>query len=291
MRFAGLAVAALVGCHGGREVIHVPASFEIHGHRGARGLYPENTIEGHTAATHQVDVLETDLLVTKDGEVVLHHDVELNPDTTRDAGGKWLDATGPSVRALTFAELETFDVGRLKPGTAYAKRFPEQRGRDGVRIPRMRDAFAAVERIAAGKSWNVEIKIDEEHPEKTAPVDVAVKAVLDELRATAMTSRVILQSFDWDVVRAVKAAEPKIPTACLSEPKTKSGDVPKLAADAGCTYWEPSFETLTAPQVQEAHRLGLKVVPWTVNEVRDLKSVVLLGVDGVISDRPDRLDH
>lgn len=270
--------------------VSASAQLEIHGHRGARGRNPENTIEGHLAALPDVTVLETDLLLTKEGAVVLHHDTVLNPDTTRDERGEWLAQPGPAIRTLTLADLARYDVGRLRPGSAYAARFAEQRGRDGVRIPTLADALIAVDRATRGRAkWNVEIKIDAEHPERTAPPAVAVEAVVSVLRERGVIGRAIIQSFDWSVVREVREVEPSIPTSCLSEPKRVTGDVVGLAAEAGCAYWSPSFETLTEAQVRQAHGLGLRVVPWTVNEVEDLRRVIALGVDGVISDYPDRV--
>jgi glycerophosphoryl diester phosphodiesterase len=234
-----------------------------------------------------VDVLESDLLVTKEGAVVLHHDTGLNADTTRDATGAWLAEPGPPVVTLTVAELATYDVGRIRPGSPYATRFPEQQGRDGVRIPTLADALTAVDKATSKRArWNAEIKID---GDRTAPANVAVDIVVGILRERGLIGRVMIQSFDWAVVRRVRDVEPKIPTACLSEPNTITGEVAKLAAATGCAVWEPSFETLTAAEVADAHQRGLRVIPWTVNEPADIERVIGLGVDGVISDYPDRV--
>jgi glycerophosphoryl diester phosphodiesterase len=263
--------------------------FEIHGHRGARGLHPENTIEGHLASLALVDVLETDLLVTRDGQVVLHHDVDMNPDTTRDASGQWLAARGPTVIELALADLAQYDVGRLRPGSAYAARFPEQAGRDGVRIPTLREALKQLDVASGGDArWNVEIKIDDEHPERTAPIEAAVDKVVSVLREGGAIGRVMIQSFDWRVVAQVQTVAPQIPTACLNE-KTIPADVVDNVDKAGCVVWEPSFETLTSELVRQAHAKGVRVVPWTVNEIPDIERVVAMGVDGIISDYPDRV--
>lgn len=265
------------------------AGFEIHGHRGARGMWPENTIEGHLAALPLVDVLETDLLVTKDGQVVLHHDVDLNPDTTRDASGQWLAARGPAIYTLALEDLAQYDVGRIKAGSAYAGRFPEQRGMDGVRIPTLRDALARVEKASGGKArWNVEIKIDDEKPERTAPIDVVVEKVIGVLTEGGVIGRVMIQSFDWRVLVQVQKVAPTIPTACLNE-KELPADVIEKVDEAGCLVWEPDFESLTAQLVRDAHGKGVRVVPWTVNERADIERVVGTGVDGIISDYPQRV--
>src|SRR4029077_1397344 len=111
-------------------------AFDSQGHRGARGLAPENTLAAFgTALRIGVTTLELDLAMTKDDVLVVSHDRRLNPDHTRGPDGKFLDAEGPAIRSLTLAEAKRYDVGRLKPGTAYAAAFPEQRGIDGLRIP------------------------------------------------------------------------------------------------------------------------------------------------------------
>ncbi len=272
-------------------VVTVGPDLELHGHRGARGSYPENTVEGLLAAYKDgATILETDLLLTKDGVLVLHHDVALNPDTTRDAAGNWLPGTGPTILSVAAADLAAFDVGRLRPGSEYSTRFPRQQGQDGVRIPTLDDALVALDK-ATGKRvrWNLEIKIDTEHPERTATPDAVVDATMAIVRARGLEDRIMIQSFDWRVVARVKQVAPSVPTGCLSSADTKTGDVPNLVAAARCTYWTPHFETLTANDVSHAHALGLKVVPWTVNEVADMRRMIDIGVDGMITDYPDRV--
>ena len=136
-------------------------AFDLQGHRGARGLAPENTLAGfETALAIGVTTLELDLGVTKDGVVVVSHDSNLNPDHTRGPDGKFLDALGPAIRALTLAELKRYDVGRLKPGTPYAKTFPQQRAVDGATIPTLAEVFDLVRRLNADHvRFNIETKV------------------------------------------------------------------------------------------------------------------------------------
>src|SRR5215831_2778600 len=118
-------------------------AFDLQGHRGARGLAPENTLEAFaTALKIGVTTLELDLGVSKDGVVVVSHDRVLNPDHTRGPDGEFLSGPGPRIHDLTLAELQTYDVGRLKPGTAYAAAFPQQRAVDGARIPTLSEVFS-----------------------------------------------------------------------------------------------------------------------------------------------------
>src|SRR5687767_8846109 len=136
-------------------------AFDLQGHRGARGLSPENTLAAfETALRIGVTTLELDLAMTKDDVLVVSHDRRLNPDHTRGPDGQFLEYEGPAIRSLTFAEVKKYDVGRLKPGSAYAKNFPEQRPLDGLRIPALVDVFALVaERQADHVRFNIETKI------------------------------------------------------------------------------------------------------------------------------------
>src|SRR4051794_33439007 len=113
------------------------SAFDLQGHRGARGLAPENTAPAWQVALDLgVDTIECDMAITKDGVVVVHHDLRLNPDTTRGPDGQWLSAPGPAIHDLTFDELQRYDVGRLRPGSDYARQFPLQKAVDGTRIPK-----------------------------------------------------------------------------------------------------------------------------------------------------------
>src|SRR5688572_33426011 len=142
------------------------AAFDLQGHRGARGLSPENTLAGFSRALAVgVSTLELDCGVTRDGIVVVSHDRLLSPDHTRDAAGRFLDAPGPAIVDLTYEELRQYDVGRIKPGSEYAAAFPEQQPVDGERIPRLADVFALVEQSGnRAVRFNIETKIDPEHP-------------------------------------------------------------------------------------------------------------------------------
>src|SRR5262249_51971650 len=123
-------------------------AFDLQGHRGARGLAPENTLAAfETALAIGVTTLELDLAMTRDDVLVVSHDRRLNPDHPRAPDGNFLEAEAPPIRSLTFAELQRYDVGRLKPGTSYAKSLPEQRALDGTRIPALTELFDLVKRL------------------------------------------------------------------------------------------------------------------------------------------------
>jgi hypothetical protein len=118
---------------------------DIQGHRGARALFPENTLGGFLAAhALGVQAFELDVGMTADGVLVVSHDPALNPDITRDASGVWLSHRGPTIRSLTYSELHAYDVGRIRPGSRSALLFPDQTPTDGARIPTLAAVLAAL---------------------------------------------------------------------------------------------------------------------------------------------------
>jgi glycerophosphoryl diester phosphodiesterase len=286
---------ALAGC---------ASRLDVQGHRGARGLAPENTLHGFDVARATgVTTLELDIGITRDDVPVIAHDPRLNAHFTRDEHGRWLEADGPPIRTLTLAELQRYDVGRLKPGTPYAATFAQQQPHDGERVPTLAALF---ERVAAAGDrrlrFNVETKLRPDAPDATADPATFVRALLEVVRAHGMALRVTVQSFDWRTLRLVQREAPSVPTACLTARTvaddgrwtaglrlSEYGSVPKLVKAAGCGTWSPPFAALTAEALAEARALGLKVVVWTVNERADIERMLALGVDGIISDYPERV--
>jgi glycerophosphoryl diester phosphodiesterase len=284
---------------------------DLQGHRGARGLAPENTLPGFaTALSLGVTTLELDTGITKDGVVVISHNTTLNPDITRDIAGKWLEGPGPAIHALTVAELQQYDVGRIKPGTDYAKQFPEQKAVDGTRIPRLADLFALVKKSGNEQvRFNIETKVSPLDPGQTPDPETFAKTLVDLIRQEGMAPRVTIQSFDWRTLQIVQRIAPEMPTVYLSaqqrsldnigadksagSPWTAGfqykdhGSVVKMIRAAGGTTWSPFVGDVTESKLKEAHALGIRVVVWTVNEATQIGTLLDLGVDGIISDRPD----
>lgn len=266
------------------------AAFDLQGHRGARGVAPENTLAGFAAALGTgVHTLELDVGVTRDGVVVIHHDRRLNPDVTRGPGGRWIEAPGPLLRSLTYQELRRFDVGRLRPGSEYAARFPEQRPVDGARIPRLAELFALVKK--AGNTqvrFNIETKISPAAPDDTLPPEPFARAVIAEIRTAGLEARSSVQSFDWRTLSVVEREAPEIETVYLTG-RRREGSQPRAVHAAGGRVWSPNFEELDSAALVEARKLELKVVPWTVNEPGFIERFLDLGVDGIITDYPERV--
>jgi len=255
-----------------------------------------------------VTTLETDLAVTRDGVVVISHDPVLNPDLTRGPDGQWLTTSGPAIRTLTLDELKRYDVGRVNPASKYAQQFPEQKPVDGQRFPTLAEFFA---QAAPGVRFNVEIKIDPAKPDLTLDPATFARLAVEGIRKGKTEARTTLQSFDWRSLIEARKLAPEIATACLTiesnnfdtvqrasgrpspwlgglDLAAHGGSVPRLAKAAGCATWSPFWRNVTAENVKEAHSVGLKVIPWTVNVPAEMARLIDLGVDGLITDYPDR---
>jgi glycerophosphoryl diester phosphodiesterase len=252
---------------------------DLQGHRGARGHLPENSLPAFEWALGRgVDTLELDCGITKDGVVVVHHDRRLNPDLARGPDGRWVDAPGPTIRSLTFDELQRYDVGRIRPGSEYAQRFPHQKPVDGTRIPRLSDV------LKLKSKFNIETKLSADAPEETAGPEEFARAVIAEIRKAA--AKATIQSFDWRTLKVVEREAPGIETVYLT---SGTDSDPARVAAAGGRIWSPNYQDLTQAKLETARARGLKVVAWTVNEPADIVRVLEMRPDGIISDYPDRV--
>jgi glycerophosphoryl diester phosphodiesterase len=301
-------IAALLGASG---VVH---GFDLQGHRGARGLMPENTLPGFAAALAiGVTTLEFDVAVSADGVVVVSHDARVEPALARHANGEWLRQSSPPIRSMDLAAVKSYDVGRLNPAYAYARRFPLQQALEGVSIPTLGEVFDLVER-AGNRSvrFNIEVKIDPQHPQLTLPAREFAAAVIEVVRGYRMQSRVTLQSFDWRVLREARRLAPALATSYLSANQRWldnlqtgrpgpspwldgldiddfDGSAARAVKAAGGDSWSPYHGEVDAAAIRLAHELGLRVTVWTVNDPGRMRELIALGVDGIITDYPDRL--
>lgn len=261
------------------------AAFDLQGHRGARGHAPENTLAGfERALAIGVDTLELDVGVTRDGVVVIHHDRRLNPDVARGVDGTWVSAPAPTIYSLSYAELARYDVGRIRPGSDYARRFPHQQPIDGTRIPRLSDLWPIAPRVR----FNIETKLVPEAPEETLPPEPFARAVIAEVRRAGVAPRTTIQSFDFRTLAVVQREAPEIRTAYLTSGQRGDAVAKSVHALQG-TIWSPNYQDLDPVALAAARGFGLKVIPWTVNEPADIARVLAMNVDGIISDYPDRV--
>lgn len=288
-------------------------AFDAQGHRGARGLAPENTLPAFAKAlTIGVDTLEFDVGLTSAGVVVIAHDRTLNPDIARGPDGNYVAAPGPAIRSLPIAILKVFDVGTLRPGSNYARQFPEQVAVPGARIPVLSE-LAELVRSAGNTTvrFNIETKLSPLAPDETADPETFATTLVRQINNAGIAPRSTIQSFDWRTLKVVQRIAPEIPTVCLTiergggdniqrgrpgpSPWTAGLDidefasVPRLVKAAGCRVWSPFHGDLTPATLAEAKGIGIPVVVWTVNDPADMTRLIEAGVDGIISDYPDRL--
>ena len=285
--------------------------FDIEAHRGGRALRPENTLPAFANALSMgVDTLELDMAITKDGVVVVSHDRGLNPDLARAPDGHYVVASTPYIE-LTLAQIKTYDVGRIRPGSAYAAQFPGQLAVPGTPIPTLSEVVALVRRSGDEHvRLNIETKIDPNRPHESLDPEHFVAAVLAVLRREHFSNRVLIESFDWRTLLLVQRLAPKIPTVYLTrqtgpdptvyadkasvwtagyDPSRYRGSIARTVRAAGGKLWSPYYLDIDGRAIAEAHELGVAVIAWTVNDAPDMARLMDMGVDGIISDRPDVL--
>ncbi len=252
------------------------ASIQVHGHRGARAVLPENTMPAFEYAIKEgVDAIEMDIAVTKDDVLVVSHDPVLNTAICRALSGS------PVIRELTFDELRRWDCGSL-----VNPRFPRQRPVPGARVPALDEVLAL-----AGRGrflFNIEVKSFPEHPELTPMPRRFTELLLDAIDGRNLRARVIVQSFDFRVLIAMKQLAPEIRMAALYE-DGQLGDFVAVARSAGAGIIAPHKALVNAEKVAAAHQAGLPVIPWTANTPDEWSALIDAGVDGIISDDPAAL--
>jgi glycerophosphoryl diester phosphodiesterase len=253
-----------------------PTRILVHGHRGARARRPENTLPAFEYAIQQgVDALEMDMAVTKDNVIVISHDPILEPPV----------CSGPSksavIHELTLKQVREWDCGAIRN-----PRFPTQQTVPGTRVPTLDDVFRLASRGTF--DYNIETKSFPDHPEYTPPPDEFVKLVLAKIREYHLEKRIILQSFDFRTLVAMRKIAPEIRLSALVEADPR--DFTAIAKDAAnAEIVSPEFHLVTPAKVAAAHAAGIQVVPWTANTKADWDKLIAAKVDAIISDDPAEL--
>lgn len=266
--------------------------FDLQGHRGARGLLPENTIPGFLIAIdHGVDTIEIDLVVTGDQKILIshepwfHHLISTKPDGSPVTEEEAQDF---NIYKMTYTETQEFDVGIR--GHQY---FPEQEPMPAKK-PLMKDAITAIDTYVEelGRNpvrYNIELKSRPEWYETMVPKPMDfVQLLYDELSELKILDRINIQSFDPAPLIKMRKIDPQVEQAMLvsndEEPMERYlerlGYTPEI--------WSPNYQIVTPEIVQMAHHKGMKVIPWTVNETGEMRRLLEMGVDGIITDYPDR---
>jgi glycerophosphoryl diester phosphodiesterase len=248
----------------------------VHGHRGARSVLPENTIPAFEHAIEAgADFIEVDIYATKDDVLIVTHDPTVSPTI---CSGPYLKRP---IRELTLAQVRELDCGSLKnPG------FPEQKPVPGARIPTLDEVLQLAPRGKFG--FNIEIKMSKTHPEYyTSPEEIS-RMTLEAIRKHKLDKRVIVQSFDFRPLHAMRRLAPEIRMAALFQNDKR--DFTEIAKEAGGTpIVAPNYNLVTKEQVDKAHKAGLQVVPWTANTPDVWQRLVDAGVDAIITDDPAAL--
>lgn len=246
-----------------------------HGHRGARALRPENTLPAFEYAIEAgVDALEMDLAVTKDNILVVSHDPHMNPAFCEGPAGP------KTIREMTLQQLKQWDCG--KKGN---KAYPRQVAVPGTRVPTLDEVLQLASR---GKfHFNIETKIFADKPELTPSPEEFARLLADAIQKHRLVDRVIVQSFDFRTLHAMKKILPQVRLSALYENGSK--DFVSIGKEGGATIVSPHFSLVTPEKVAAAHGAGLQVVPWTANTPEQWDKLIAAKVDAIISDDPAAL--
>lgn len=299
-------------------------TFDVQAHRGGLGLYTESSLEGFANALEMgVTTLELDTQITEDGVAVVTHDRKISNKKCQDtapatAGDPEFPYVGKYIKDLTLAQIETMDCGSLQLAD-----HPEQQTVPGAKMQTLTAVLDLVKSYnAPDVKMNIETKVEAGAPHETAPREQFVRTVLDTIRDADMLDRVTIQSFDWGSLMLTRELEPSVPTVALTNgsflqigqdgasPWLGGIDIDDFGGDAiaaiatfgasayspvqgnpqGGKVSDPDFELyVTKEMVESAHARGITVIPWTVNDPETMHALMDLGVDGIITDRPDRL--
>lgn len=294
--------------------------FDLEAHRGGRDIRPENTLYSYAYAIELgATSIECDMQLTKDGQIVMSHNPILNSDITRDENGNYIENNKYDIRLMTVDELKKFDVGVMDPncGEYYDLHGKTQFTYD-AKIPTLEELMQLIQSYG---DKNIVLNIEtKSYPDpasagykNNADPKKFVEIFNNIVKKYDMEDRVVLQSFDWQTLIEMKKLNPNISTSALwqEQPswgrdseslrryeKKKSpwlggldikdyqGNPVKAAHAIGADIISPYYTEISKQDVDEAHSLGMKVVPWTVNNEKDMNMLLDMGVDGIISDKP-----
>lgn len=285
--------AIIAGCSGTKQITRLEVQyFDKQGHRGCRGLMPENTIPAMLKAIDLgVTTLETDIIITKDNKVILSHEPFFNHEIATKPDGS--PVTQKEEKSLNIYQMDYEQVKKFDVGMRPHPRFPRQQ-KIAVAKPLLSDMIEAVEQYClthhkALPKYNIETKSqpatdDLYHPKPAAFVELLVAVIRDK----KIEDRVIIQSFDPRTLQYVNAHYPGLKTALLVEDFDKKAFALQLR-DLGFipSIYSPHFSLVTPLLVKQCKDAGISLIPWTVNDIEKLKELKKMGVNGIISDFPD----
>lgn len=310
----------------GQALAGLPAGFDLQAHRGGRDARPENTLEAFAyAMAIGVTTLEMDMQMTADGVIVIRHNKEIPWYMAKNSWGRFLVTDEqPDIRFWKLDDLKQFDLGTMSPDAPYGywdAHGKRQKQTAGARLCTLEEVFRLV------RAWgNDEIFLNIEtksYPYPSNPVNpdpaAWVRKFYDLVKRYGMEERVFLQSFDWRTLVEMKRLDPRVPTVALTanqpswntegeegdyqwahrkdpspwmaglDIKQFGGSIVKAAHAIKADVLSPYHTEVTRAVIAEAHALGMRVVPFTVNDPERMRELIRMGVDGIITDRPATL--
>jgi len=279
-------------------------AFDLQAHRGGRGETTEESLRAFAKAIELgVSTLELDIAITKDRKPVVWHDPTIDAEKCADtgpafAGDPAYPYVGKLVHELTLAQIGTLDCGKR------LAEFPDAEVVRGNKIATLPEVFALADSYRAAVRYNIETKVEADHPGTSAEPLEFVDVILAAVRSAGKVDRVEIQSFDWRTLPMVHQAEPSIPLVALYNEETWVPGSPWLAGIDAAVIGDPVIGAMLVsadivspryplvtgtPYVDHAHALGLKVIPWTVNDAGAMRDLIAFGVDGIITDFPTLL--
>ena len=290
-----------------KMILSKPDYIKIYGHRGARGVLPENTLESFKYLfENNIYAYETDILISKDFIPVITHDFRLDPSYTKDINDNWIEDENIKIIDLTYDQILQFDVGTLNKLSKYGRKFINQKSLQNQKIPKLSELLKLTsDNIVEDLLINLEIKSTPIEKNLTPEPDEMVKIIIDEVSRSNLEDRIIYSSFDWRVLREIKERDSKIPRAYLTSgargkiydkspwldftPLHNGVELPELIKALGGSAWHPNYKDVNKEIVQISHDKGLPVNVWTVNRVSDMLRMIDYGVDGIMTDYPLKL--
>jgi len=257
------------------------------GHRGARSLYPENTLAGFNhCIENKTNSIELDVVASKDNEIIINHDPFLNPKIHFFMNNQRIKKKQTIYKSLTYKDLKKFKIG-VKPHTSFKKQIPCQ----SEYILSLTDFCRWMENhkltYAKKIKLNIEIKYNYKTPELFPEISIYNKIIDKILKKFDLCKRVTIQSFNYKVLNNFKKINSKVKTGFLTEKIRPS--LFEQAKNVQCDIFMPYYSLLTASNIKKIRILGKKIIPWTVNNPRSWKKLIALNVDGIITDNPQKL--
>ena len=290
-----------------KMILSKPDYIKIYGHRGARGVLPENTLESFKYLfENNIHAYETDILISKDFIPVITHDFRLDPSYTKDINDNWIEDENIKIIDLTYDQILQFDVGTLNKLSKYGRKFINQKSLQNQKIPKLSELLKLTsDNIVEDLLINLEIKSTPIEKNLTPEPDEMVKIIIDEVSRSNLENKIIYSSFDWRVLREIKERDSKIPRAYLTSgargkiydkspwldftPLHNGVELPELIKALGGSAWHPNYKDVNKELVQISHDKGLPVNVWTVNRESDMLRMIDYGVDGIMTDYPLKL--